>query len=607
MSLNQDADCCGHIATRCHQAVPEWAAKQRALIDRIENAVPLFLAQHTLAGGGLRRHGKLDDDYECFKDWPLFYAIGGSEEVLAASLKSWEAITRQWTEKGCMQREFISSGHADMLHISEGYVGFQYFGLAAPGNGQIIDRACRFAAFYTGEDPQAPNYDPKHRVMRSPFTGSAGPARQVGGAFALPGILESPFLWASLYPLVKYPENEDNPQEISDIFDRLITRSDCVMNLAVTGLVTNAYLYTGEEKYRRWILEYVEKWMEATAANGGLVPDNLGPSGRVGEHREGQWWGGFFGWQCIYAVEMISKALTTAAECACLVSGDQAYLDLLRSFVDALLDRSVERDGVLLVPHRVGPEGWYDYQPLDPSIAGHLWHNSLSGEDWARLERLRDGSDSAWNHVHKDVGHANEQRLNDAPHLSWLGGANPDWPTHILDADSAMVERNVKRIREGTYEKGSQTVLDQSPVLPTGLAQMTMGAPYTCFNGGLLRGHVRYFDVERARPGLPLDVAALVESVGAGSVGLHLVNLNEVKTRKLVLQAGSYGEHSFTCVSIRRQGDTAAPQTHVVDGRYVAVDLPPASAAKLELGTNRFVKRPTYELPWRAVAHIQGF
>ena len=78
---------------------------------------------------------------------------------------------------------------------------------------------------------------------------------------------------------------------------------------------------------------------------------------------------------------MISKALTTAAECACLVSGDQAYLDLLRSFVDALLDRSVERDGVLLVPHRVGPEGWYDYQPLDPSIAGHLWHNSLSGED----------------------------------------------------------------------------------------------------------------------------------------------------------------------------------------------------------------------------------
>jgi len=255
----------------------------------------------------------------------------------------------------------------------------------------------------------------------------------------------------------------------------------------------------------------------------------------------------------------------------------------------------------------MGPDGWYDYRPLDPSIAGHLWHNSLDGEDWARLERLRDGADFDWNHVHNDVGHANEQRLNDAPHLTWLEGTNPGWPAHILDADSAMVERNVNRIREGTYEKGSQTVLDQSPVLPTGLAQMTMGAPYTCFNGGLLRGHVRYFDVDRARPGLPLDVSALVESVVARSVSLQLVNLSDVETRKLVLQAGSYGEHCFTCVTTRRHGDTAAPETYAVDGRYVAIDLPPATTIRLELGTNRFVNRPTYALPWQMVpASIPG-
>ena len=584
------------VTAQMRTAPPAWPTMQRSLMADIERAAPLFLQQHTLEGGGLRRHGKPDDDYECFKDWPLFYAIGGSEQILASSLRSWGAITRQWGEKGVVDREFIRSGHNDMLHISEGYVGFQYFGLADPGNERNADRARRFADFYTGEDPRAPNYDREHRVMRSPLTGSAGPARGGDDAFALEGMLQPPDSWASLHPVVKEPAPNCDLAEIREIADRLITRSDCVMNLAVTGLVTNAYLYTGEEKYKRWVLEYVGKWMECTAENDGLVPDNLGPTGKIGEYREGQWWGGFFGWQNIHAIEMISKAVTTAAECACLVSGDSAYLGFLRSFIDALLGRSQERDGHLLVPHRMGPDGWYDYRLLDPSIVGHLWHGSQDPEDWARLERLREGSNRDWNHVHNEIGHANEQRLHDAPHLSYLGGTNPDWPEKVLAADRDMVERNVTRIREGTYQKGSQTVLDQSPVLPTGLAQMTMGAPYTCFNGGLLRGHVRYFDSDRRRPGLPPDVSALVEAVATRSVGVHIVNLSDVETRSLIIQAGSYGEHCFGDVTVH-PGDGGGRRT-TVKGRHLAVELPPATSTRLELGIDRFVNRPTYDLPW---------
>jgi hypothetical protein len=583
-------------AAGARTGAPAWATEQRKLIDDIDRAAPLFLKAHTLEDGGLLRHGKLDDDYECFKDWPLFYAIGGSEEVFAASLRSWEAVTRQWTEKGEVDREFICSGHTDMLHISEGYVGFQYFGLANPDNERNIDRARRFASFYTGEDPHARNYDSEHRVMRSPFTGSRGPALDGGSStFAPQGMLELSHRWASLYPVVVQPEVDSELPEIGALADKLITRSDCAMNLAVTGLVTNAYLYTGEEKYKSWVLEYVGKWIECTAENGGLVPDNLGPGGKIGEHRQGQWWGGFFGWQCIYSVEMISKALTTASECACIVSGDTAYLGLLRSFIDALLERSTERDGALLVPHRMGPDGWYDYKPLAPSIAGHLWHNSLDADDWARLERLRNGAALDWNHVENDTGHTNLQRLNDAPHLTYLGGTNPEWPQKILAADSKMVERNANRIRGGSFEKGSQTVLDQSPVLPTGLAQMTMAAPYTCFNGGLLRGQVRYFDADRARPGLPLDVAALVETVTAESISLHLVNLSASETRKLIIQAGPYGEHSFTDVTVHG-GDTPR-ETFPANARHVAIELPPATTTSLDLGTDRFVNRPTYDFP----------
>ncbi|MEZ4618937.1 MAG: hypothetical protein R2867_25960 [Caldilineaceae bacterium] len=33
----------------------------------------------------------------------------------------------------------------------------------------------RYAGFYMNEDPQAPNYDPEHKIIRSAFNGSRGP------------------------------------------------------------------------------------------------------------------------------------------------------------------------------------------------------------------------------------------------------------------------------------------------------------------------------------------------------------------------------------------------------------------------------------------------
>ena len=36
-------------------------------------------------------------------------------------------------------------------------------------------RARRFAGFYMGEDPEAPNYDPTHKIIRSMQNGSRGP------------------------------------------------------------------------------------------------------------------------------------------------------------------------------------------------------------------------------------------------------------------------------------------------------------------------------------------------------------------------------------------------------------------------------------------------
>ena len=47
------------------------------------------------------------------------------------------------------------------------------------------------------------------------------------------------------------------------------------------------------------------------------------------------------------------------------------------------------------------------------------------------------------------------------------------------------------------------------------LIQLTLGAPQLLYNGGLLLARLRYFDAQRRRPGLPPDVAALVETLEA--------------------------------------------------------------------------------------------
>jgi hypothetical protein len=573
-------------------AAPAWAVQQRRLLAAIKEAAPVFLEHHTLADGGLRRHGKLDDDFETFRDWTLAYAIGGERALFDHGRRCWEAITRHWTAKGHMNREFICAGHTDMLHLSEGYVGFQYFGLADPDDATNRERACRFASFYTGDDPAAPNYDREHRVLRSPFTGSTGPARsRADTTFTARTMLETEHQWASLYPVVKDREPDCESPEILELADRVITRSDVAMNLAVTGLVTNAYLYTGDDRYRSWVLEYVDAWMERTRANGGLIPDNVGPTGKIGEHRDGQWWGGFFGWTNIHAVEMISKAVITATECALVLTGDGGYLDFLRGLVDGFLERAVERDGELLVPHRMGPDGWYDLRRLDPAIVGHLWHASMDRQDEARYGRLRRGSVSR---PRDDIAHANEHRDNDPPHLDYLMGLNPEWPAQVVEAEHTMVRRNLARIQGGIYESGSQTVVEQNPVLTNGLAQMTMGAPFTCYNGGLLRAHLRWFDADHRRPGLPADVAALVESVGVDHVAASLVNLSPVAKRQVIVQAGAYGEHEVTNVTVSRD----ETERREVKDRAFAVALPPATTTRLRIGLRRFVRRPSYAFPW---------
>ncbi|MDA0334906.1 MAG: hypothetical protein O2782_07060, partial [bacterium] len=162
---------------------PEWALRQRHLFDLMNRAAPRFVEKYTRPDGTFIWRDEWpgmdgsDDGYESYLSFPLFYMLGGSEHIHSESRRLWSAVTWQFTQFGTVHREF--DRYYDWMHHGEAYTFLHYFGLADPDNYVDRQRAMKFAAMYTGEDPEAPNWDPEHKIIRSPFPTSKGPVFEI--------------------------------------------------------------------------------------------------------------------------------------------------------------------------------------------------------------------------------------------------------------------------------------------------------------------------------------------------------------------------------------------------------------------------------------------
>ncbi|MDF9796352.1 hypothetical protein OKW21_001615 [Catalinimonas alkaloidigena] len=617
------------------KAPPEWAIIQRLLIRTMEEATPVFVARFMREDGSIYGEGPYDDVYEMFYNWPEFYTIGADKYLYEKSLLAYNAITRTNTTfyrdsinyHHRLHKEFPR--HDDFFHISEGMTLFYNLGLTAPQLPANVRRARRFAGFYLNEDPEAPNFDPENTLVKSIFTGSEGPLASSSAEYNLR------YGHASLYPVEPNlePEWNENPQrteEVQALYDQVVTRTDVPVNLGITGLITNAYLYTGEEKYKQWVLDYVDAWMQRIEENDGLLPDNIGLSGKIGEYRNGQWWGGLYGWYARYGLMMMFAAMSNASECAYLLSGDPKYLDLLRSQIKGLINRAqYTEEGQMLVPFRMKREGWYSYRPMMARDLAHLWHASLAEEDWQMVEKLLEGSkyrplsdEGIWGQntlVEFDnktwekgeaFDPAQEMSISDRSlgkseyaRLMYYAGKNPDWPVEALKADLQEVIRRVDFMHKDERDPGmieGDELHPNNPILTKALVQTTMGAPQSIYFGGLLRASLRYFDAEAKRPGLPPNVAALVSNISADMLTVEVVNLSLTESKSLLVQAGAFGEHSFEKASFMTDYvEESSNQTTTIDGRYFLLEIPPLASIVLNLAHERYVNQPTYAFPWQ--------
>ena len=307
-------------------------------------------------------------------------------------------------------------------------------------------------------------------------------------------------------------------------------RGDVPLNLTATSLITHAYMWTGDERYRAWVLDYLEAWAERITANDGLCPDNVGPNGEIGELMGGKWWGGYYGWRWPHGAMSIVQPLTIAAMNAVLLTGDLGYLDLPRGQIDRLIELGRIEDGALRIPTRHTDNGWTDFRPLRPEYPLQIWAMSHDPNDAARLERFPERR-TAWREV--PAGRGKGDDIHIAPWYCYMRGELADYPQQILAAQWAELARRMDLLRNDDGDPETWDVhhwQDINPVHTEALVQLTCGGPQLVYHGGLLHVRLRYFDRQARRPGLPPDVAALVHELDADSAVVTLVNISPLAT-----------------------------------------------------------------------------
>ena len=563
---------------------PAWAKLERQLLADNAPACREFFRKYYDSRGYLQaflRWGANDgpdDAFENFNRWPELHALGADDDILRLYLTAHEGMIRQYSEAkttdvpagraGMYVNEF--SAQSDWMHHGEGLQLFNRMALSAPGQPAYRERVRRFASLYTGEAPDAPNYDPDRKLIRSMINGSRGPLLRKATALDWVGDPFDATGFVALHGESSYAQFLEHYQEYTDVV------GDHFLNLVATTLPTNAYLLTGEARYRRWIVEYMDAWLARMKANDGIIPSFVDLDGSIGGPAR-RWWGNAYGWgfSPVNPVtgrrenrNRIPRALVGFSN-ALLVTGDRKYIDAWRDMTAAVNAHARVVDGRKEYPTMIGADGWYGWQREPWSVGAlELWYWSMRPDDRAR------------------VG------VN--PWIEFLEGRNAGYPEAALERELESIPGKLRAIRGDQTpadKRLADNMLDLNPAATDALVRLMWGALVPGREGGLLSARLRYFDPARRRAGVPEDVAALVSEISDSRTVVTLVNLSASQSRTVVVQAGGYAEHQFESVEWNgRSTSLNAPD--------FTVQLAPGSGARLTLAMRRYVNQPTVAFPW---------
>jgi hypothetical protein len=596
------ADRTVHIDTP--MPAPGWALLEHQLLRANSDAVEFFADKYLDARGYLLhtpRWGTLDgpdDAIETFFNWTLLHALGGRDTVLDLYNKGLEGHLLQYkelrTEKtelakhGAYHKEFITM--SDWFHTGEGMRAFFLYGLSNPTDTKFQNRMKRFAGMYMNEDPEAPNYDPEHRIIKSIWNGSRGPMLRKATEYDWVG---DPV--PGTFHILHGPGGRRQMVDLMSVYDKMLAHcteyldsvGDHPLNMGATILALNSYMLGHEKKYRDWVLEYIGAWKERTIANGGNIPTNIGLDGTIGGEYEGRWYKGTYGWNFTIfdgEIEQIAHRNTFTSGSwpgfsnAYLLTGDASYIDVLRKQMDNLYAQKKVVGGREMLPQMYGDPRGHKYTGREE------WYHWTPNLFTDRLTEIY-----LWSMDRKD--------LERVPKTGWIGyleGQAAEYPERALQQDLARVARKMEDIRNDPTSPDTRLadwLLSFNPAQTDTLVQLMLGG---YFSGGklwVLHSRLRFFDPDNRRSGVPDNVGSLVEKLTADSVTVTLVNTDPVRARNVLVQSGGYAEHQF-------ESATWNGRTLPLDATWVPVRLEPGAGARLEFKMKRYVNQPTLAQPW---------
>ena len=567
-------------------APPEWALLERELLRAHTAACSEFFEKYFDERGYLlciERWGGddgPDDAIENVADWPILHALGGDDNILTMYRKVWEGHLKQYTEAKTVDVPFARDGMyykefpvmMDWMHNGEGLRVFNLQGLSDPDNLDFQNRVRRYAGFYMNEDPGAQNFDYQHQIIRSMFNGSRGPLmRKTTGLDWAGDPIEVENRFHLGHGERSYAEMVAHFKDYNDIL------GDHPQNMSSMTLASNAYILTGEEKYKKWLIDYADAWLERMKQNNGIIPSSVGLDGSIGGETDGKWWGSVYGWGFSVIVPQtgeiahrtrVYRAVDGFGN-AYLLTGDRKYIDAWTKMIDLVNSNSKIIDGVRHYPYMYGDNGWYDFQP-----------NPVS---WGLLNSW------FWTQDEKD-----KARVKNDPWVRYLSGDDDDFPARELGKDFGTIRTRLVGMRADTTTPDTRLADDPmkfNPATVQTLNKLMMAGLDPGRGAAPLHCRLRYFDPVNRRAGVPADVAALIDEVSDMGVSVTLVNVNQSESRELIVQAGAYAEHRITQV---KSGDELVK----VDSPIFVVKLEPGCGARLVISNDRYVGQPTMSFPW---------
>ncbi|MFC1541926.1 hypothetical protein ACFL50_05710 [Candidatus Latescibacterota bacterium] len=609
------------IEIETRMSPPDWALMERELLKSSSDAVEKF-AEAFLDDRGYLLHtprwGTLDgtdDAVDTFANWTLLYSLGASGSVLELFKKAYEGHLRQYKEVktdstvvakyGCYYKEFMPM--SDWHHNGEGMRGFNLQGLADPTDKLLQKRYLRFAGFYMNEDPEAPNYDPELKIIKSIWNGSKGPMLRRATQYDWVG---DPFtgryhiIHSSAARSEMLDADEAYPEMLAHCAEYLHSAGDHPLNLIATNLSLNAFALTGDDKYKKWLVEYVDKWKEYTITNGGNIPTNIGLDGTIGGETDGKWYGGTYGWDFspwspefkeVAHRNMFDKGMWPGFSNALMMTGDQSYIDVLRKQMDNMYAESRVTNGRLMIPHNYGEKSEKTEPPDFRMVNSELfwkekkltepgWYNWTSNLMIPRLIEIY-----MWSMDRKDL-----ERIPIEGWIAFLEGKDPEYPVKAMNREFTVIREKMKDIRNDYTTPDTRLAdwpMDFNPYSPTLTLNRLMQGGYLTGMIWNLHCRVRYFDPVKKRAGIPDDVAALVTEMDDETVKVVLVNINQIEPCEVIVQTGGYGEHQ--CLQVET-GDRMIP----VDNRFFTVRLSPGAGAEFVIHNQRYANPPTLAFPW---------